>query len=156
MFTKTRGRRNFLTETTKENSSASGKKTSSHKGGAGAALARIRWDGRAAEEQELRAFFTTQPLENLLTTYDGLRHQFELAGSLLNERIREQDQERCSNPDCDVVFSSERRWYHRDPVKDPTTGIIRNVFSCSEACLIVNKRNTQTGFRKGNSHGHEA
>lgn len=145
-----------MTVTTKENSLASDKK---HPHNKGAALARIRWDGRAAEEQQLRDFFTTQPLEMLFTTYETLRNQFELAGSLLNDRIRAQDQERCSNPDCDVVFTPERRWYHRDPIKDPVTGTIRNVFSCSEACLIVNKRTTQTGFRKfdrGESRGHEA
>ena len=90
----------------------------------------------------------------LFPVYDAIRKQFELAGQLLNDRVQEQNEEKCSN--CGMPFTRDVRWFHRDPIKDPLTGSVYNVFSCSQECYIANKHKSQTGFRKfapGESRG---
>lgn len=109
-------------------------------------LARIRWDGEQADDTAMREFYDTAPLDKLFTSYAAIRKQFELAGELLNKRVQAGEEEKCSN--CGTHFTKDVRWFHRDPVKDQATGIVRNVFSCSQACFIANKQKTQTGFRK--------
>lgn len=111
-------------------------------------LARQRWDAVEQNDKGMRDFFKTAPMERCFSAYDVLRKQYELAGTLLNERVQSEEVEKCSNPDCNVVFGNGVRWFHRDTVKDKETQIVRNVFSCSQACFIANKRFTQTGFNK--------
>jgi hypothetical protein len=109
-------------------------------------LARIRWDGAQADEKELREFYETQPLDRLMAAHEAQRKMFEIASELLNKRVQAESKEVCSN--CGLVFTRDVRWFHRDPVKNLETGIVTNVFSCSQACYNVNKAKTQTGFRK--------
>lgn len=111
-----------------------------------ATLARLRWDGEQSNEMEMREFFNEAPLDKAMTAYASIRKQYELAGELLDKRVQATQEEKCSN--CGTVFTRDVRWFHRDPVKDVATGIVRNVFSCSQACFIANKQKTQTGFRK--------
>lgn len=97
-----------------------------------------RWNGVAQTEEGLRHYFENTPLETALETYAVMRKQYELAGKLIDARVQdERNEEKCEN--CEKRFDGTNVWYNREAVKDPVTGTIRNIFSCSQACMIAIK-----------------
>ena len=97
-----------------------------------------RWNGVAQTEDALRHYFESSPLDMALETYSVMRKQYELAGKVIDQRVQdERNEERCEN--CKKKFDQVNVWYNRESVKDPVTGTVRNVFSCSQACMIAIK-----------------
>lgn len=97
-----------------------------------------RWNGVAQTEEALRNYFETTPLDAALETYATMRKQYEAAGKLIDARVQEERSvERCEN--CKKTFDKTNVWYNREAVRDDVTGTIRNVFSCSQACMIAIK-----------------
>jgi len=95
-----------------------------------------RWNGVAQTEQEVQEYFSTVEIGVALETYAVMRKHYETAGKLLDQRIQKENQrEVCGN--CGKEFSRDVPWYNREPVKDPLTGTVTNVFSCSQACMIA-------------------
>jgi len=101
-------------------------------------VAHQRWDGVAQDEVSLREYFESAPLDSALESYAVMRKHYELAGKCIDTRVQEErNQEKCEN--CGRPFDREHVWYNRESVKDPLTGSIRNIFSCSQACMIALK-----------------
>lgn len=102
-------------------------------------LASKRWAERGRTEAEMREYFQTAPLDAILEEFSTMRRHYEMAGTILNQRVqKERNVEACAN--CGRGFSKDVPWFNREVVKDPETGIITNIFSCSQACFIALKR----------------
>jgi hypothetical protein len=103
-----------------------------------ARVAHERWSGITQTEDEIRKYFESADLDAALETYAVMRKQYEQAGKLIDHRVQtERNTEACEN--CGTRFDKDKVWYNREPVKDPETGIMRNIFSCSQACMIALK-----------------
>lgn len=101
-------------------------------------VAHQRWDGVAQDENSLREYFENGPFDEVLEAYAVMRKNYEIAGKCVDVRVqKERSQEKCEN--CGKQFDNENIWYNREPIKDPQTGTIRNIFSCSQACMIALK-----------------
>lgn len=101
-----------------------------------AQVARGRWDGATQTEEDIREYFESENLDKAFEAYSGMRKMYELAGKLLDTRVQaERNQEACEY--CGKKFDKDNPWFNRDPVKDMATGIIRNIFTCSQACMIA-------------------
>lgn len=101
-------------------------------------VAHLRWDGLAQDEDSMRQFFEQAPLDAALESYAVMRKHYEIAGKCIDTRVQqERSQEKCEN--CGKQFDKDTVWYNREAVKDPVTGTIRNIFSCSQACMIAVK-----------------
>jgi len=108
-------------------------------------VAQERWNGVQQSEDQLREYFGAVDLDTALETYATMRKHYEMAGKILDARIQsERNVEECAN--CHKKFDKDNPWYNREPVKDMQTGIITNVFSCSQACMIALKGK---GVRRG-------
>lgn len=99
-----------------------------------------RWKGVTQTEDDIRAYFNAADLDEVLETFAIMRKHYEVAGKVLDERVqKERNKEACAN--CGKEFTKDIPWFNRNPVKDPDTGIITNIFTCSQACLIATKSN---------------
>ena len=99
-------------------------------------VAKSRWDAVTRNDEQLRECFQKAPLDDVLEIYAVMRKQYEMVGRILDDRVQqERNKEACAN--CGKEFSKDSPWYNREPVKDEATGIITNVFSCSQACMIA-------------------
>lgn len=113
-------------------------KTKSERSLVMSSVAQHRWDGLAQDEDSLRRYFEETPLDAALETYAVMRRHYEIAGKCIDTRVQsERSQEKCEN--CGKQFSKDIVWYNREAIKDPVTGTIRNIFSCSQACMIAIK-----------------
>jgi hypothetical protein len=101
-------------------------------------IAHQRWDGLAHDENSLRRHFENSPLDVALESYAVLRKHYEIAGKCIDVRVQqERSQEKCEN--CGKIFDQDNVWYNREAQKHPVTGTVRNIFSCSQACMIAIK-----------------
>jgi hypothetical protein len=101
-------------------------------------VAHQRWSGQAQDEQALRQYFENAPFDEALEAYAAMRRNYEIAGKIVDVRVqKERSEEKCAN--CGKAFDENTLWYNREAVKDPQTGTIRNIFSCSQACMIAIK-----------------
>lgn len=106
-----------------------------------------RWEGIAQTEEDLRHYFADVELDQALDTFATMRKHYEIAGKIIDDRIQsERNKEACAN--CGKEFNKDVPWFNREPVKDPQTGIITNVFTCSQACLIAMKGNQTARHRR--------
>lgn len=102
-------------------------------------LAKSRWEGIQQTEAEMREYFQTAPLDDILERYQTMRKHYEQAGAIVNHRVNtERNVEECAN--CGTKLGKEKGWYNREVVKDPETGTVSNIFSCSQACFMSLKR----------------
>lgn len=97
-----------------------------------------RWKGVAQTEQELQEYFKSVDLDTALETYYAMRKQYESAGKIVDTRVQaERNAEECAN--CGKKFDKDSPWFNREPTKDYRTGVLYNIFSCSQACMIALK-----------------
>jgi hypothetical protein len=103
-------------------------------------VAHHRWHGLAQDEDSVREFFENCTLDVALESYAVMRKHYEIAGKCIDDRVQlERSQEKCEN--CGKIFDQDNVWYNREAVKHPVTGTLRNIFSCSQACMIAIKGN---------------
>jgi hypothetical protein len=101
-----------------------------------------RWNGVSQSDDKIREFFESAKLDDAFESYAVLRKQYEIAGKILDTRVQEaHNVEKCEY--CGKRLDKDIPWFNRDPVKDPATGIIRNIFACSQACMIAMKGKTR-------------
>jgi hypothetical protein len=100
-------------------------------------VANQRWEGLAQTEATIRQYFQTAPLKQILDTYAIMRKQFELAGKELDNRVQaDRNQEVCASCGKEILNG---KWHAREPFKDPITGVMGNIFSCSYKCWVASR-----------------
>ena len=108
-----------------------------------------RWAGEKAVEEELREFFSSLELEKALKVLADMRHNCEIAGTILNARINEPNIQRCevckkSLDDLAREGKQVRGWRMDKPRRDPQNVNITLVqHFCSDACLSMYNNTTQ-------------
>jgi hypothetical protein len=105
-----------------------------------------RWNVTQQTDANFKEHCRTIPLDALLEEYAQMRKRYEAAGAILNDRVQKEKSEQVCEA-CGKDLTSIG-WYNRQPVRDPETDIVRNVFSCSPSCFLK-----VGGIMKGSSAG---
>lgn len=106
-----------------------------------------RWAGEQASEQDLGQHFKTLPLEKALSLLAAMRHNIEVAGKIINDRVNAPEVQRCKT--CGKTFDQllkggKRDWFLNRPHYDPKDrNIILVDHFCSANCVSLENNKTQ-------------
>ena len=107
-----------------------------------------RWAGEQASEEELEKHMRSLPLDRAMKLHKKMRHNCELSGKILNERINVPEVQRCKT--CGKTFddlvkdSRMRDWFLNRPYYDKNDrNIIHVDHFCSASCLSLENNKTQ-------------
>jgi len=106
-----------------------------------------RWAAEEANEEQLRHFFLTTPLEKSLAVLNKMRLNCQTAGQIINQRINEPEIQKCKT--CGLTYEKLKQkgkpdWFLNRPYYDKDDrNVIHVDHFCSPACVSMENNKTQ-------------
>lgn len=106
-----------------------------------------RWAAEESTEEEAMKFYSSIPVERLLSVHKRMRERCELAGKVLNTRVNTPDRQKCKV--CGISFENFKKkgkpdwWLNRPHYHPEDRNIILVDHFCSAACVSRENNKTQ-------------